>query len=153
MDEEQELMKRAIKAQEQIYQKENGEKFFAWLEQTFGIKNYKKAFTQDHHAARMNNIAFLWIESGVMTAVVFAKCLFCNDEKFLQKIGTISTLEGLADLSEQDANGNFYFDCGKHNSLEIDAQNRSAAEEEIHIAVQVKVDKVKSARKTRILMN
>ncbi len=94
MDEEQELMKRAIEAQNEIYQKEKGEKFFAWLEQTFGIKNYEKAFTNNHHAAMMSNVIFLWAESGVMSAAVFANCLFCNEENFSQNIGTISTLEG-----------------------------------------------------------
>ncbi len=74
-----------------------------------------------------------------MSAAVFANCLFCNKKNLSQNIGTVSTLEGLADFIDQNVNGNFYFDCGKHNSLEIVAQKQSATVEEINIDVPVRI--------------
>lgn len=153
MNEQQELMKRASEAYEQINQEKDGERFFAWLEETFGIENYKKEFQDSYHIAKVNDIGFLWVESAPMSAALFANCLFCKKERFTQKIGTITTLEELGAFIERGTDGTLYFDCGKHFSSHIDKRKQDTfIEEEITFAEPEEAQKLKTVEKREVVI-
>lgn len=151
MDEQQKLMKRAVEAYAEVCRKENGKKFFTWFEKEFGVKNYEKQYVDGFHSAIIDDFGFVWSKSTEMSVSVYGSCKFCGRGGVLQNSGiVVRTLEELGEFIDQEDDGTFYFNCGKHNSLESDAQNRSHTEEEIHIAVQVRIDKDKNGRKTQI---
>jgi hypothetical protein len=153
MEEQQELMKRAVEAYEELNQREKGKKFFTWFEETFCVKNYEKVYVDNYYAAKVDDLSFVWTKSEEMSATVYGTCKFCGLHSAEQNKGkVVRTLEELGQFSSTDDNGTFYLDCGEHHSLDIEDEQSAIEESEIHTAEQKKSFKQLTTGKRESLM-
>lgn len=104
------LMKNAGEARAQKRQKESDRKFFAWLEDTFGIEKYEKEDTNGKPAAIVDN-SLLFIRANLqeLSADVYLKCGLCINE--VHNFGVVKDLEELGECLKLDESGNLPSFC------------------------------------------
>ncbi len=110
------LMKRAVKAYEEKQKRERSQRFFAWLENTFGITNYEKIRIDENIGAKLENVCFFYSDraneaDGFVTEVI-GKCELCSGKCF--EIGVIDSIDELGKFVKSDEQENYYFNCGQH---------------------------------------
>jgi hypothetical protein len=109
------LMKRAGEANKRKQQIEGEHKFFAWFENTFGIKTYENGTAKYGNPIAVvdNFIGFICNNLDEVSAEVHIKCKLCGESE-LCCIGVIKSLDELGKHLSLDKQGNYHFDCGNH---------------------------------------
>ncbi len=106
----EDLMKNAGEARAQKRQKELDRKFFAWLEDTFGIEKYEKEDANGKPAAVVDNsLVFVRANFQELSADVYSKCPICIKE--VHNVGVVKNLEELGECLKLDESGSFPSFC------------------------------------------
>lgn len=99
------LMKRAGEARAQKRQRELDRKFFAWIEDTFNIKQYEKDNAYEKPAVVFDKfLVFVRANQEEMSAEVYSKCRVCKNE--VHNVGVVRNLEELGECLSLDEQGN-----------------------------------------------
>jgi hypothetical protein len=106
----EDLMKSAGEARAQKRQRELDRKFFAWIEDTFNIKQYEKDSAYGKPAAVVDNsLVFVRANFQELSADVYIKCNVCINET--HNFGAVKNLEELGECLKLDESGNLPLFC------------------------------------------
>lgn len=121
------LMKRAIEARQKKQELERQLNFHVWLEEAFGIEDYRKITRERPRALVDQKILFVRAEGDEMAAEVYVECHLCDDpERYF--IGVINSLEQLGNYFRLSRDGKPFLiskehSCGKIRSKLAEIEN------------------------------